>query len=175
MTVIIDRKAPTGKECALSANYRLLCKMIKEYGCDKVQGMEVLVKEQRGPLLKAPKSNQAFNSHAGQKFFAYPWKLLIQVFYTILSNNWWTRLGCMKEVVLAVRRWLAIQRDVDMAVSVSRWEVGRSWWMSLFWDCTAPRRGRRTQPLLSIHAVFLSARPKMAQDLPPQHDSIISG
>lgn len=33
----------------------------------------------------------------------------------------------------------------------------------------------REEDPLSIHAAFLSARPKMEQDLPPQHDSIISG
>lgn len=81
MTVIIGHKAPTGKECALSTNYRLLSKMIKEYECDKVRRQKC---RQRGVRLfmKAPKSSQAFTFYAGQKFrfyLRYPWKLQVQV------------------------------------------------------------------------------------------------
>lgn len=39
----------------------------------------------------------------------------------------------------------------------------------------AAEKGGGPGPLLSIHAAFLSALPKMEQDLPPQHGSTVSG
>lgn len=58
MTVIIDHKAPTGKECALSTNYRLLCNIIKEYECDKVQNQDVVSKRSGGSYGKIPKATK---------------------------------------------------------------------------------------------------------------------
>lgn len=116
------------------------------------------------PMPKAPKGSHVFNLYSGPKFvfyLRYPWKLLMQVFinntagHPLLTH---TRLSCMKKVVLAVRRWLAVRRDVDTAVSASPWEVGRTWWMSLFWDCTAPRRGKRTCYLFTLCSFLLGLK-----------------
>lgn len=59
ITIIIARKAPTGKEFALSTNYRLLCNVIKEYECDKVQRQEVLSMGSGGSYYAKSSQRQA--------------------------------------------------------------------------------------------------------------------
>ena len=65
------------------------------------------VKEEWRLRLKATKSSHAFNFYGGETlrfYLRYPWKLLMQVLQTTQPDVLRTRLGCMKKVVLAVRR-----------------------------------------------------------------------
>lgn len=86
-------KKPPLVECGLSANYGLLCKMIKEYDCNKVHRQGRPLKSRGGSDRKPPYPAKHYHKE-GRSLFLIP----LEVTNMVLVNSTVWYLLCMKKV-----------------------------------------------------------------------------